>query len=188
VDNFRGVAAVKLGNGGSFLFWSDNWIVNNDKIPMMNRFPRLFSYALNVNIAAREVYLAEDLTDLFYLPLSEMAYHELMDLKQIMLDNPVSVQSDAWSYVWGPTYTAALFYKRIHAHIKTPSVYKWLWKSCCMMRHKMFAWLVLSDRVNTRDLLQRRHWHVTDDTHYELCPGHLYEDRAHLFFECQFST
>jgi hypothetical protein len=116
-----------------------------------------------------------------------VAYQELLDLKQIMVDNPVSVQPDVWSNDWGPTYTAALFYRRIHAHIKTPSVYKWLWKSCCMMRHKMFAWLLLSDHINTRDFLQRRHWHVQDDTHCELYPGHLYEDRAHLFFDCQFS-
>jgi hypothetical protein len=108
---------------------------------MKNRFPRLLCYALNENVAATEVYLAEDLTDLFYLPFSEVAYQELLDLKQIMVDNLVSVQPDVWSYDWGPTYTAALFYRRIHAHIKTPSVYKWLWKSCCMMRHKMFAWL-----------------------------------------------
>jgi hypothetical protein len=61
------------------------------------------------------------------------------------------------------------------------------WKSCCIMRIKVFGWLVLRDRINTRDMLQRRHWKVTEDTHCELCASRCYEDRIHLFFECIFS-
>jgi hypothetical protein len=51
----------------------------------------------------------------------------------------------------------------------------------------VFAWLLLRDRLNTRDLLQRRHWKVTDDTHCELCPARIYEDRVNLSFDCNFS-
>ncbi|KAK1594285.1 hypothetical protein QYE76_027246, partial [Lolium multiflorum] len=69
-----------------------------------------------------------------------------------------------------------------------PNVYLWLWKSCCVMKIKVFAWLLLSDRLNTRDLLQRRNWNVTDDKHCELCLLKAYEDRVHLFFECNFSA
>jgi hypothetical protein len=172
-----------MGKGNTFLFWSDNWIVNEDKTPLKIRFPKSFSYVLNENVSAAEVYSTDELEDMFYLPLSTITNQELQELKQIVDDNPVSDQLYVWSYCWGPKYFAALFYHKIHAYIKTPSVHKWLWKSCCIMRHKMFAWLVLSDCLNTRYLLQRRHWHVTDDTHCELCSGHLYEDRAHLFFE-----
>jgi hypothetical protein len=57
-----------------------------------------------------------------------------------------------------------------------------------MMKTKVFAWLLLVDRLNTRDLLQRRNWKVTDDTHCVICPGRIYEDRIHLFFECNFSV
>jgi hypothetical protein len=56
------------------------------------------------------------------------------------------------------------------------------------MRTKTFAWLLLRDRLNTRDMLKRRHWNVTDDTHYVLCPTRAYEDRVHLFFECNYSA
>jgi hypothetical protein len=67
-------------------------------------------------------------------------------------------------------------------------IFKCLWKSSCTMRIKCFIRLLLSDRLNTRDLLQHRHWTVTEDKHCELCPFHLYEDRIHLFFECNFSA
>jgi hypothetical protein len=52
------------------------------------------------------------------------------------------------------------------------------------MTHKTFAWLLLVDRLNTRDMLHRRHWNTTDNTHCELCPFRAY----HLFFQCNFSS
>jgi hypothetical protein len=55
------------------------------------------------------------------------------------------------------------------------------------MSAKFFAWFILQDRLNTRDLLKRRHWHVTEDVHCVLCPLGIYEDRIHLFFVCNFS-
>ena len=54
------------------------------------------------------------------------------------------------------------------------------------MKIKMFGWLLLRDRLNTRDMLQRRHWHV-DDLTCVLCPHHIHEDVSHLFFSCIFS-
>jgi hypothetical protein len=48
--------------------------------------------------------------------------------------------------------------------------------------------LLLFDRLNTRDLLQHRHWKVTENKHCELFSFRLYKDRIHLFFECNFSA
>jgi hypothetical protein len=59
-----------------------------------------------------------------------------------------------------------------------------MWKYCCVMKSKMFAWLLLSDRLNTGDLLQRRYWNGTEDTDCVLCPLRSHEVRIHLFFEC----
>jgi hypothetical protein len=55
------------------------------------------------------------------------------------------------------------------------------------MNIKNFSWLLLSNRLNTKDLLQRRHWNVTEDYSCVLCPGNCHEDRDHLFFNCIFS-
>lgn len=51
----------------------------------------------------------------------------------------------------------------------------------------MFAWLLISDRLNTKDLLVRRHWKVTEDHTCVMCSARVYEDRQHLFFDCLFS-
>ena len=45
--------------------------------------------------------------------------------------------------------------------------------------------IICMDRLNTRDMLQRRHWHVDNDT-CVLCPFLLRENRSHLSFECTF--
>jgi hypothetical protein len=187
VDNFRGVEAVIQGKGDTLLFWSDNWRVNGSSLPLCQRYPRLFSYALLPNASLVDMYHEEDLESMFYWPLSVQAYQELGEVKQILQDNPLTQDNDQWVYIWGEHYASARFYKHIHDHIQVPGVYKWLWKSCCIMKHKVFAWLLISDRLNTRDLLKRRHWHVTDDEHCVLCPGRNYEDRIHLLFECNFS-
>jgi hypothetical protein len=52
VDNFRGVASIKLGSGNTFLFSYNNWEVNGSSQPIRSRFPRLFSFVLNEKISA----------------------------------------------------------------------------------------------------------------------------------------
>jgi hypothetical protein len=56
-----------------------------------------------------------------------------------------------------------------------------------MLRIKVFGWLLISDRLNTRDMLRRRHWNVSNDLACVLCPTHWTEDWKHLFFYCNFS-
>jgi hypothetical protein len=187
VDNFRGVAQVKMGRGTSFLFWSDNWTINNSSVPMRHIFPQLFSYVLEENLSAANVYASHDMSEMFQRPISVQAFQEFEQLQVIMEENPISDHEDCWSYVWGEKYSSANFYAHNHKHIQVSGVYKWLWKSCSTLKTKVFAWLVLRDRINTRDMLQRRHWNVTNDKHCELCPGRLYEDIVHLLFECTFS-
>jgi hypothetical protein len=94
VDNFRGVAVVKHGKGDTFLFWSDNWVLVGDSKPMRSRFPRLFSYALDENIVASQVFNAENLTSLFHLPLSRPAFVELGNLQDLLRENPLTGEND----------------------------------------------------------------------------------------------
>jgi hypothetical protein len=127
------------------------------------------------------------MAELFYRPLSVQAFGELNVLQSWMQDNPLSDHNDVWIYSWGEKYVVANFYESIHSHITVPKVYHWLWKSSCVMTSKVFAWLLLKDRLNTKDMLQRRHWNVVEQSHCVLCPLRVHEDRSHLFFQCNFS-
>ena len=65
-------------------------------------------------------------------------------------------------------------------------ILKWIRQCTCTLKLKVFGWLLLMDRLNTRDMMQRRHWNVQDDT-CVLCHLASHEDRVHLFFTCNFS-
>jgi hypothetical protein len=143
---------------------------------------------LNDKMSAWQVYGVEDLADLFYRPLSMQVFQELQKLQSLMKDNQLSETKHEWHYCWGESYSAKKFYDHIHAHLVMPKVYTWLWKSCCVMKTKVFAWLLLVDRLNTIDLLRRRHCNVSEDPTCVLCPSRVYEDRIHLFFHCNFSA
>jgi hypothetical protein len=93
---------------------------------------------------------------------------------------------DVWSCARG-AYKSHTYYISLDDHVVVDPQFQWIWKSRCNMKIKMFSWLLLSDRVNTKDLLQRRHWNVTEDYSCVLCPGKIHEDQDHLFFNCMFS-
>jgi hypothetical protein len=52
-------------------------MLGGESKPMKSRFPKLFSYALDENIADAHVFSAENITSLFHLPLSRPAFLEL---------------------------------------------------------------------------------------------------------------
>lgn len=73
--------------------------------------------------------------------------------------------------------------------------FKWIWKSCCKSRHRFFfwlfflgyfLWLVLRDRINTRNLLKRKNRQLPSYD-CKLCQAHTEETLMHLLFECSFS-
>ena len=72
------------------------------------------------------------------------------------------------------------------SHIVVDPISKWIWKCSCTLKFKVFGRLLLMDRLNTRDMMQRRHWNIQDDT-CVMCHSASHEDRAHLFFACNFS-
>lgn len=61
-----------------------------------------------------------------------------------------------------------------------------MWKSNYRLRHKIFFWMLLYDRVSTRNLLQRRKMHLPD-YNCALCSDATQETLIHLFWNCHFS-
>nr|ABA92847.2 retrotransposon protein, putative, unclassified [Oryza sativa Japonica Group] len=61
-------------------------------------------------------------------------------------------------------------------------------KTKCVMKIKVFAWLLFCDRLNTRDMLDRRHCaKEDDDLTCVLCNADHRETRLHLFFSYPFN-
>ena len=87
--------------------------------------------------------LMQDRIQEFHLPLSGRAYDEFVSLNnclvQVQLDEvDVDVDVDVWKCSWG-MYMAAKYYCSLYAQVQTCPVFKWIWKSKCIMNIKLFA-------------------------------------------------
>lgn len=67
----------------------------------------------------------------------------------------------------------------------TPPPFIWLWSSC-LSKQKLFFWLLLKDRLNTREPLLRKKFHI-ENADCVLCSDGVHESSKHLFFGCSFS-
>ena len=69
---------------------------------LSEKFPRLFSFAINPDISVKEIIMAQDLDSIFHLPISEQASQELGDLQDLLLSSDYDLASnDSWSFMWG---------------------------------------------------------------------------------------
>ena len=71
-------------------------------------------------------------------------------------------------------------------HSEIHSAFKLLWKSQCQPKHKVFFWLLISDRLSTRNILRRRHM-LLDSYSCVLCNSLVEESVDHLFAYCSFA-
>ncbi|XP_020168394.1 uncharacterized protein [Aegilops tauschii subsp. strangulata] len=73
---FRGITRVIPGDGSSSLFWKDVWLEGDDDAPIMEVYPRAFSFCLNEDDSVARVLTATDPATIFSLPLSTQAREE----------------------------------------------------------------------------------------------------------------
>ena len=133
--------------------------------------------------------MARDPRDQFHLPLSQQAYEEynsmLIDLQSVSLSDC----NDTRQYIWGTgNYASQRFYKLCFWYLLPPMTFKWIWQSKVNLKINVFGWLLLMDRVNTRDLLDRKHCApLNASLSCSICLINVRETRKHLFFDCAFS-
>ena len=84
-------------------------------------------------------------------------------------------------------YTSSKFYNFMFSHLTVDSSLQEIWKSKLIPKLKVFAWLLQRDRLNTKELMARKHWQVEGGPDCVLCTTASLENRDHLFFSCQFA-
>lgn len=97
-------------------------------------------------------------------------------------------EDDIWTYVWNSSYTSSKYYHLHFASLTPPAPLCWIWKTKCVPRIKFFAWLLLCDWLNTRDILRRRGKFLEEGYSCPMCHDNIDETLLHLFFECSTST
>ena len=177
---------MNVNNGATTLFWKDMWMGQI----LVETHPRAFSFAKDEDNSVAAFLGTTSLQETFHLPLSEQAHAETRDLQHLTSDVQLEDQliHDEWIYTWGSNfYTANKFYDFYFRDIQARPAFSWLWKSKTTMKLKVFGWLLLSDRLNTRNMLKHRHYNIGNTFGCLLCPTCTDETVEHLFFECPFS-
>ena len=181
---FKGFAKVELNDGKTCLLWSDIWV---DTIPKLN-FPELFSFAKNKTITVAEAKDTESLQNFFHLPLFEVAYPQFLQLQLLLQSVQQTEVRDRWGFIWGSNlFSSSRTYKHLSGHLQVHAAFKWLWRSLCQNKHKVFFWLILKNRLNTRGMLRRRNMEL-ESFNCVLCSSQTKESIEHLFISCPFAT
>jgi hypothetical protein len=89
--------------------------------------------------------------------------------------------NDVWTYIGGATrFKSSTAYKKLIGHQEIDPAFRWLWRSFCQPKHKVFCWLLLKDRLSTRNILRRKHM-ALDSYNCEICSMMVEETAEHLF-------
>lgn len=185
VIQFKEVATCIPASGVSISLWEDKF----EDQPLSTKFPQLHQFASNKSISVNKALLQMDPLALFNLPMSRAAFNEYQMFSEILDQLRENIQhDDIWTYTWNGLYTSSKYYHLAFASLTPPAPLHWIWKTKCVPRIKFFAWLLLCDRLNTRDLLHRRGKFLEEVYYCPMCHDNIDETMIHLFFECSTST
>lgn len=169
-DVYRGVTVITVSDGSIVLFWKDLWYDHT----IAETQPTAFSFAKDEDISMQTLLSANTIGDVFHLPFSIQAREEVRSLQLLMVDvDPGSASHDEWRCVWGGRgFASSKFNEYCFRDMQVDDAFSWIWRSKCTNKWKVFVWLLLVDRLNTRNMLRRRHY-VLVDKKYSclLCPS-----------------
>jgi hypothetical protein len=184
LPNFKKMADIQVKNGTTCFFWKDKW---TNQI-LDEQFPQAHSFARNKVISVKRAFATNEITEIFNLPLSQVAFDQVINIQQIMDSTVLSEPSnDVWTYSGGATkFKSAVAYRKMLVHNDVDQAFRWVWKSFCQPKHKVFYWLLLKDRLSTRNILRRKHM-ALDSYNCEFCFAAVEETVEHLFWHCPFA-
>lgn len=181
---YRAVAICTPNKGDTISFWYD--II--DGVIHSAVYPNLMSYAKDAHVSLWKLRRnSEDLLDCFKLPMSRAAYNEFLQLQnKLDLMTPIRQEGkDKWVFIWGQQeYASSRYYQYSFKFIRPHRTILWIWKTKCVPKIKVFAWLLLNDRLNTRNILRRRKKFLQSGYNCVLCQNGVEETSEHLFFDC----
>ena len=183
LPKFKEIAKPIFNNGSTILFWYDPWL----DTPIVERYPEMFSFARNKHLSATKAVEASDLTTLVHLPLSEQAFSQLESLLEDIQSISPNDEQDKW-FTGGTTgsYSSNRIYRMLIGSNNGHIIYKWIWRNRTQPKHRVFIWLLLKDRLNTKNILKRKNMVLSSYT-CALCSFLVEETAQHLFLDCDFA-
>jgi hypothetical protein len=168
---------MAVGNGCRTSFWKNFWIGDG---PLAVMFPILFDLTIDKDITVNKVLSSNFDALSFRRRMTGNLQGLFDDLVALCSDYNLSSQEDKLIWRLGNKgFTVNSLYKKNSMdQIKVP--YRFLWKSKLPQKIKVFLWLVIRNKILTKDNLRKRNWKGSD----ECCFFGGMESIDHLFFKC----
>lgn len=144
MDSSKSLSTAQVRNGQSCLFWQDRQLLEE---PLKDEYPELFSYDKSKAISVRNY--AQD-------PSHGTLVYLFWQYKYILQYFPLTNQNDIQSYSWGGKLSASNAYISLIGHRQVHQGFKLLWTCFYQPKHKIFFWLLMKDRLSTRNILRRK--------------------------------
>jgi len=146
------MAIVNINDAKSCYLWSDLW---NGKVPLI-AYPELYSYARSKNTVLADANARDNILELFQLPPLQQIFEQLNQLQNELQQLKLNGLANSWTCMWNSgRFSVAKTYKHLKGHREIHPSHRWIWKCSCQNKHKVFAWLILKDRLSTREILRR---------------------------------
>lgn len=182
VKRFWSMSTIRIvGSGASISFWHHDWGLGL----LTNRFSDLHTHAVDDSVTLAAAMTVIPLQDMFRQPLSESASNQLDALITMLIrSNPINTnQEDDVKWRWQPNgvFTVKSAYVAIQNGPRITSDVHLIWKIKAPPRFKVFAWLMLLNKVLTIDNLCRKGWCMVNRC--AMCKSDT-ETVLHLFNTC----
>jgi len=112
LHKFKTFTTVTIEDGQTCFFWTDNWMPQTPAVTA----PELYSYAKNKSISVQKAVSSDIFSELFHLPVSQVAVAQMENLQSNLLTINLSDGKDKWSYTWG-SHLFSVGYNMGMAHI-----------------------------------------------------------------------
>ncbi|XP_050232994.1 uncharacterized protein LOC126681497 [Mercurialis annua] len=180
-SELRKIVDFNMGNGRKTSFWDDPWLQG---LSLLEKFPRVKMKdsdipwnTLVANLLRHGRWVLPDPSD------EDMA----AAWNYIKQNCSVSDRDDEvkWKVVKNNNFSINQTWKEYREKYPEVSWHKIVWNKGYMPRFSFILWLILRDRVKTKDKLKK--WGVTEDDICVLCPDGV-EFVNHYFFNYEFAT
>ena len=124
-------------------------------------YPELHSFCLNENHSVQNFMQRANISDNFHPPLSTQAFQQIQELQDDIANLQLNSDPDKWHYRWNSdSFSSMKAYKHMTSGPLAHAIFQKIWKSVAILIYKIFFWLLLHDRLNTRNLLSRKYFHL----------------------------
>lgn len=170
----------KVGNGKKTLFWEDSWIGSK---PLSEQFPELYDLTFSKNITLDKVKNTGWGCFKFRRLLHGNKLKIWNNIKQVCDNLHLDVNKEDtlwWNLTKHGNFTVKSFYKALSLQ-NFVFPYKKLWQIKVPLKVRIFIWLVIKNKILTKDNLYKKGWRK-GDIKCQFCDN--IETVQHLFFEC----